>query len=47
MLQENPNERLALADVIAHPWLSENPIATMEEVRINFRQRVEKINEQR
>ena len=43
MLKENPNERPALADIIAHPWLTENQIADMEEIRNNFRQREQRI----
>ena len=36
MLKENPNERICLADVIGHPWLTGAHIASEEEVRVNF-----------
>ena len=32
MLSEDQAERLPMADIIGHPWLSSGPIASVEEV---------------
>ena len=39
MLKEDPNERIVMADIIAHPWLN-GPIASEDEVRADFAPRV-------
>ena len=40
MLQLHPHQRLCMADLIGHPWLS-GEIATAEEVRAEFARRQE------
>lgn len=41
MLQFHPHQRLCIADIIGHPWLSSGETASAEEVRANFSQRHE------
>ena len=49
MLQFHPHQRLCIADIVGHPWLSEtesHPIATEEQIRAEFINRQE-VNKQR
>ena len=46
MLQFHPHQRLCIADIIGHPWLSSGGIAEADTVRQEFAQRHE-VNKQR
>ena len=46
MLQFHPHQRLCIADIIGHPWLANEEIASADEVRAEFAERHER-NKQR
>ena len=43
MLEYAPCQRLSLADIIGHPWMN-GPIATEDEIRQEFRNRMQALN---
>ena len=46
MLQNNPHQRLCIADIIGHPWITNGGEASADEVRQEFASR-EQVNKQR
>lgn len=43
MLDQDQSKRLTIADLISHPWMTQNPIATKDEVQQDFKDRFERI----
>ena len=46
MLQFHPHQRLCIADIVGHPWLTSGPSATPEQVFVEFARR-QQVNKQR
>lgn len=45
MLSFDPSHRLSMADVLNHPWVKQNNVATLPEIQTEFQQRKKMIDE--
>jgi serine/threonine protein kinase len=46
MLQYDPAARPTMADIISHPWVQKDDVATLEEIQHDFAQRKAAIDQE-
>ena len=42
MLKKNPDERISIAEILTHPWVTKDVVPTLEEVEKDFVEKKQK-----